>query len=230
MTASPIASECLPERSRGVAAYWLPGQTWTDDPFPNENELPGCLFLFGTNPGRLRGPGQGPASTTPQTCVPDRRRIHARWLPGPRTSDTVSDRIDKCKTLRGQPNSSNGCPKPRRAPRFPDQLELAVPEQHPDAATCWSSAPKGAQVEFRCTGRGCKMKLKRLHASSARVHSLLPYLPKNRLLRKGIELEIRVTAPLTLGELRPLHDPRDQAAVPGPLHLGQRPASQRCSS
>ena len=31
------------------------------------------------------------------------------------------------------------------------------------------------------------------------MHSLLPYLPKTRMLRKGVVLEIRATAPRTLG-------------------------------
>ncbi len=60
-------------------------------------------------------------------------------------------------------------------------------------------AVKGAKVEFRCQGNGCKMKLMRFTVKRG-VHSLLPYLPKSRFLRAGIKIEVRVTAPLTLGK------------------------------
>jgi hypothetical protein len=159
----------------------------------NENESPGCLFLFGTNPGGCPDPDNDQVHNTADKCW-NVAGIQPDGCPDS-DKDTVSDRIDKCRTVRGKPNS-DGCPKPVVAAI---QTSSSRRSNGTQISSMVVKAARGAKVEFRCTGRGCKKKLKRFTVKRG-VHSLLPYLPKNRFLRAGIKIEVRVTAPLTLGQ------------------------------
>jgi hypothetical protein len=173
---------------RGVAPTGCPANA-DGDPFPNERDF--CPFEYGINPGGCADPDKDNIQNAADLC-PTVAGIVPDGCPDA-DRDTVSDRVDKCRTVAG--NGSDGCPGPLGA-RFPDRW-LGFPSST-RVLRLQSRAPKGARVELRCKGRGCKVKRK-VFTQKRTVHSLLPYLPKNRMLRKGIVLEIRATAPRTLG-------------------------------
>jgi hypothetical protein len=183
----PDSSDSCPH-VRGVPPTGCPLDT-DGDGFPNESD--NCPFEFGTNPGGCPDPDNDLVQNTADLC-PFVAGIRIDGCPD-RDSDGVSDRVDKCPTVAG--NGSNGCPGPLGA-RFPDRW-LGFPSST-RVLRLQSRAPKGARVELRCKGRGCKVKRK-VFTQKRTIHSLLPYLPKSRMLRKGIVLEIRATAPRTLG-------------------------------
>jgi len=105
--------------------------------------------------------------------------------------DAISDFADRCPQVPG--NGRDGCPQPLNA-TFPNQwINFA---RFSRVQKLQVKAPKGAAVQFRCRGKGCRTKRATFHQKHA-AESLKRYLKRN--LPKGTRIEVRVTAPLTLG-------------------------------
>lgn len=159
------------------------------DGVANENDQ--CIFQFGTNPGGCPDPDGDGVANLADRC-PTVKGIARDGCPdGDR--DGVSNRVDRCKSQRG--TDPDGCPKPLGA-RFPDLWRVFPASTQ--VLKLQVKAPKGSMVRLRCKGRGCKVR--RAHFKQRRAtHNLRRYLPRSRMLPVGTVLEIRVTAPRTLG-------------------------------
>jgi hypothetical protein len=65
------------------------------------------------------------------------------------------------------------------------------------------NAPAGSRIRLTCRGRGCP-KARRIAVKKARRQVKLTKFVRGRRLRPGARLEVRVTAPATIGKLRRL--------------------------
>lgn len=185
--AIPDRDDTCPQQT-GVAPTGCPADV-DGDGVANEQDK--CLFQFGTNPDGCPDPDNDGVVNRDDLC-PFTVGIRSDGCPDT-DGDGVSDRADKCRTTPG--NGPDGCPQPLEA-RFPDRW-LGFPNAT-KVLMLGVTAPKGATVRLTCKGKGCKVK--RARFTLKRKHqSLLRYLPRNRMLRKGTVLELRVTAPRTLG-------------------------------
>ena len=177
---------CLLER--GVPPTGCPPDA-DGDGVANENDQ--CMFQFGTNPGGCPDPDGDGVANRADLC-PTVKGIPRDGCPDD-DRDGVSNAADRCKTRPG--TDPDGCPKPLGA-RFPDRW-LGFPSAT-KVLKLQVKAPKGSRVRLRCRGRDCRVRRATFRQRRA-THSLARYLPRDRMLRKGSILEIRVTAPRTLG-------------------------------
>lgn len=107
--------------------------------------------------------------------------------------DGISDGTDRCLTVPG--NGRDGCPQPLKATFSNLWTNYARGSR---VERLQVKAPRGARVQWRCKGSGCK----RRSATFIQKHSaesLLKYLKHNHMLARGAVIEIRVSAPLSLG-------------------------------
>ncbi len=110
-----------------------------------------------------------------------------------RDNDGISDAVDRCVAVPG--NGRDGCPQPLKATFSNLWTNYARGSR---VERLQVKAPRGARVQWRCKGRGCKRRsgsfLQRRSAES-----LLKYLQRNRVLARGAVIEVRVSVPLSLG-------------------------------
>jgi hypothetical protein len=105
--------------------------------------------------------------------------------------DAVSDFADRCPQTAG--NGRDGCPQPLKA-TFPNEWVNFASFSRVQKLQV--KAPKGSTVRWRCSGRGCRRKRATMHPKHP-AESLKRYL--KRTLPRGTTIEVRVSAPLTLG-------------------------------
>jgi hypothetical protein len=107
--------------------------------------------------------------------------------------DGVSDAADQCGTVAGL--GRDGCPQPLKATFSNLWTNYARGSR---VERLQVKAPRGAKVQWRCKGKGCKRR-SATFTQKRSAESLLKYLARGRMLRRGAVIEVRVTAPLTLG-------------------------------
>jgi hypothetical protein len=108
-------------------------------------------------------------------------------------ADGISDAVDACGTVAG--NGRDGCPQPLKATFSNLWTNYARGSR---VERLQVKAPRGARVQWRCKGQGCKRKRASFNQKRS-AESLLRFLARNRTLARGAVIEVRVTAPLTLG-------------------------------
>jgi hypothetical protein len=107
--------------------------------------------------------------------------------------DGISDAVDVCGTVAG--NGRDGCPQPLKATFSNLWTNYARGSR---VERLQVKAPHGARVQWRCKGKGCKRRSASFSQKRS-AESLLRFLARNRTLARGAVIEVRVTAPLTLG-------------------------------
>ena len=107
--------------------------------------------------------------------------------------DGVSDAVDVCATVAG--NGRDGCPQPLKATFSNLWTNYARGSR---VERLQVKAPRGAMVQWRCKGKGCKRRSATFPQKRS-AESLLKYVARNRMLARGAVIEVRVIAPLTLG-------------------------------
>ena len=107
--------------------------------------------------------------------------------------DAISDAVDVCPTVAG--NGRDGCPQPLKATFSNLWTNYARGSR---VERLQVKAPRGAMVRWRCKGKGCKRRSATFPQKRS-AESLLKYVARNRMLARGTVIEVRVTAPLTLG-------------------------------
>ena len=107
--------------------------------------------------------------------------------------DGVSDAVDACATVAG--NGRDGCPQPLKATFSNLWTNYARGSR---VERLQVKAPRGAMVQWRCKGKGCKRRSATFPQKRS-AESLLKYVGRSRMLSRGAVIEVRVLAPLTLG-------------------------------
>lgn len=107
--------------------------------------------------------------------------------------DGISDAVDACGAVAG--NGRDGCPQPLKATFSNLWTNFARGSR---VERLQVKAPRGAHVQWRCKGQGCKRRSASLTQKRS-AESLLRFLARDRMLARGAVIEVRVTAPLTLG-------------------------------
>ena len=107
--------------------------------------------------------------------------------------DAISDAVDVCPTVAG--NGRDGCPQPLKATFSNLWTNYARGSR---VERLQVKAPRGAIVRWRCKGKGCKRR-SATFSQKRSAESLLKYVARTRMLARGTVIEVRVTAPLTLG-------------------------------
>jgi thrombospondin type 3 repeat protein len=107
--------------------------------------------------------------------------------------DGISDAVDACGTQAGL--GRDGCPQPLKATFSNLWTNFARGSR---VERLQVKAPRGARVQWRCKGQGCKRRSAGF-VQKRSAESLLQFLTRGRMLSRGAVIEVRVTAPLTLG-------------------------------
>jgi hypothetical protein len=107
--------------------------------------------------------------------------------------DGISDGVDRCLTVPG--NGRDGCPQPLKATFSNLWTNYARGSR---VERLQVKAPRGSRVQWRCKGSGCRRR-SAAFTQKRSAESLLRYLEASRILARGAVIEVRVTAPSTLG-------------------------------
>ena len=140
--------------------------------------------------------------------------------------DGVSDAVDACATVAG--NGRDGCPQPLKATFSNLWTNYARGSR---VERLQVKAPRGAMVQWRCKGKGCKRRSATFPQKRS-AESLLKYVARNRMLARGAVIEVRVTGAADPRHLHAVRDPRQapEPAPHGPLHHGRGQAHPLLSS